>query len=142
MPYRNDRLHWNRRSFESVSMTALEWLQEKLSLPAAVASLAVVVVLLVSILDAVLRDPTLSRPRIVAGRRVSNLIVAAKQVSDGKANEAARSLSVSRGSVSVARALGWVDAAVLEAGGDISLVSRESRVDVEALLHNLATRAN
>lgn len=123
-------------------MTTLEWLQERLSLPAAAASVAVVGVLLVSVLDAVSRDPTLSRPRIVAGRRVSSLVAAAKLVGDGKANEAARSLNVSRGSVSVARALGWVDAAVLEAGGDISLVSRESRVDVEALIHNLATRAN
>jgi len=123
-------------------MTAQEWLQEKLSLPAAAALLAVVAVLLVSILAAVSRDPTLSRPRIVAGRRVSSLVAAAKLVSDGKTNEAARSLNVSRGRVSANRALGWVDAAVMEAGGDVSLVSRESSVDVEALLHNLATRSN
>lgn len=129
------------RSFMRDTSGALEWMQRRLPLPAFAAAATVVIALLLGLLGSATRGPHQQKPRVVAGRRISGLVSAAANVRDGRVREAAVAMDLSPGQVNPSRALGWLDAAVVEAGGNEALVSTESGLDVVQLRSALQARS-
>jgi len=120
---------------------ALEWMQMRLPLPAFAALVTVVAALLLGVVGSATRAPHQHKPRVVAGRRIAGLVAAAAGVRDGRIRDAASAMGIAPGQVSAARALGWLDAAVVEAGGNEALVSSESGLDVAQLRSALRSRS-